>query len=79
MLHFPCPTSSEGTADIAVGDFYCTTESNKTIILPRNAAGIPTGLTCKGIVFHIIDDFETFKSTNDLNDSNLNGYQENMA
>ena len=73
---FPCPTSSEGTADIAVGDFYCTTESNKTIILPRNAAGIPTGLTCKGIVFHIIDDFETFKSTNDLNDSNLNGYQE---
>ena len=73
---FPCPTSSEGTADIAVGDFYCTTESNKTIILPRNAAGIPTGLTCKGIVFHIIDDFETFKSTNDLNGSNLNGYQE---
>ena len=58
---FPCPTSSEGTADIAVGDFYCTTESNKTIILPRNAAGIPTGLTCKGIVFHIIDDFETCK------------------
>lgn len=47
------------------------------VIIPGSAAAIPAGLTCKGVVFHILDDddFSSFKTTNGLENVTLRGYK----
>ena len=46
------------------------------VIIPGSAAAIPAGLTCKGVVFHILDDdFNAFKEMNDLDGEALDGYK----
>lgn len=77
-LPFASSGSSEETT-VSVGDFYCTSiASGKSVIIPGNVASIPEGLTCKGIVFHTMNEteFETFKSDNGLTDNAdyLTGY-----
>ncbi|MBD9145518.1 MAG: hypothetical protein EGP81_08175 [Bacteroides clarus] len=78
---FPC-TASSGESDertVAAGDFYCVSKanSNQVVIIPSNAATIPDELTCKGVVFHVMEDgeFEDFKSMNELREQ-LSGYKE---
>ena len=73
----PCPTSSEGTEGFAVGDFFCVSNSTDNIvIIPGNAAAIPESLTCKGVVFHVMDGaaFDSYKEINGLTDE-LPGYE----
>lgn len=77
---FPCPINTgEGTA-MAAGDFYCVSSSNDVLVLPGNAAGVPEGWTCKGIVFHIMDEsgspseWNTFVTNNELTESDIPGY-----
>lgn len=73
---FPCSVSSS-TDGVAVGDFYCTTASNAVVILSGNASAIPDGLTCKGIVFYVMDDeaFGSFAETNGLTAADYAGYE----
>lgn len=75
---FPCPINTgEGTA-MAVGDFYCVS-SDDVLVLPGNAAGIPEGWTCKGIVFYTMNQatFESYASTNSLTANDYPGYNNN--
>ena len=62
---------------MAAGDFYCVSDAtNNVVIIPGSAAAIPAGLTCKGVVFHILDDdFNAFKEMNDLDGEALDGYK----
>ncbi len=78
---FKCPVNQTGTSGIAAGDFYCVS-SDDVLVLPGNAAGIPEGWTCKGIVFHVMDssdsgsgnEWSTFLTNNQLTEANLPGY-----
>lgn len=77
---FPCPAAGMGESNtLSVGDFYCTSTSNKVVILPSIAATIPEGLTCKGIVFYTMDQatFESYASTNNLTANDYPGYINN--
>lgn len=78
---FPCPAAGMGEPNtLSAGDFYCTSTSDKVVILPSIAATIPEGLTCKGIVFHVMDsndsgsEWDTFLTNNQLAEANLPGY-----
>lgn len=77
---FKCPVNQTGTSGIAAGDFYCVSSSNDVLVLPGNAAGVPEGWTCKGIVFHIMDEsgspseWNTFVTNNELTESDIPGY-----
>lgn len=78
---FPCPAAGMGEPNtLSAGDFYCTSTSDKVVILPSIAATIPEGLTCKGIVFHVMDsndsgsEWDTFLTNNQLTEANLPGY-----
>lgn len=76
---FPCTIPSAGGDEetVAAGDFYCVSDAtNNVVIIPGSAAAIPAGLTCKGVVFHILDDdFNAFKEMNDLDGETLDGYK----
>lgn len=76
---FPCIVGGQGTKELSAGDFYCVSNSGNNVILPDVASNIPEGLTCKGIVFHVMgtDEWGTFTSTNDLTAENLSGYNGN--
>lgn len=77
---FPCPASGMGESNtLSVGDFYCTSTSDKVVILPSIAATIPEGLTCKGIVFCTMNQatFESYASTNNLTANDYPGYNNN--
>lgn len=76
---FPCPAAGMGESNtLSVGDFYCTSTNNKVVILPSIAATIPEELTCKGIVFYIMNndnsEWNTFVTNNQLTEANLPGY-----
>lgn len=78
---FPCPAAGMGEPNtLSAGDFYCTSTSDKVVILPSIAATIPEGLTCKGIVFHVMDsndsgsEWDTFLTNNQLTEADLPGY-----
>ncbi|WP_418214630.1 fimbrillin family protein [Bacteroides difficilis] len=74
---FPCTVSGSEEISPAIGDFYCVSNSsNNIIIIPGKAASIPTGLTCKGIVFHIMKDFGDFCTLNNLISTGYPGYNE---
>ena len=77
---FPCtiPAAGGDEETVAAGDFYCVSDAtNNVVIIPGSAAAIPAGLTCKGVVFHILDDddFSSFKTTNGLENVTLRGYK----
>ena len=77
---FPCPASGMGEPNtLSAGDFYCTSTSDKVVILPSIAATIPEGLTCKGIVFYTMNQatFESYASTNSLTANDYPGYNNN--
>lgn len=77
---FPCPAAGMGEPNtLSAGDFYCTSTSDKVVILPSIAATIPEGLTCKGIVFYTMDQatFESYASTNSLTANDYPGYNNN--
>lgn len=77
---FPCPAAGMGEPNtLSAGDFYCTSTSDKVVILPSIAATIPEGLTCKGIVFYTMDQatFESYASTNNLTVNDYPGYNNN--
>lgn len=77
---FPCPAAGMGEPNtLSAGDFYCTSTSDKVVILPSIAATIPEGLTCKGIVFYTMDQatFESYASTNNLTANDYPGYNNN--
>lgn len=74
---FPCPVRGDaGSApELKIGDFYCVTADNDVVVIPGNAASIPAGLNCEGIVFHVISDFATFASNNGLTETNYAGVE----
>ena len=77
---FPCLFGAgEDKTELSAGDFYCISQSGKNVILPEAASSIPEGLTCKGIVFYVMDanEWGTFTSNNDLTADNLSGYDGN--
>lgn len=77
---FPCPAAGMGEPNtLSAGDFYCTSTSDKAVILPSIAATIPEGLTCKGIVFYTMNQatFESYASTNSLTANDYPGYNNN--
>lgn len=77
---FPCKVKDGYKPEYAAGDFYCTDNENENVVIvPRVATTIPEGLTCKGIVFHVMDanEWGTFTSNNDLTADNLSGYDGN--
>lgn len=72
---FPCKVDGEYKPGYAAGDFYCTdNENNAVVILPGVATSVPEELTCHGIVFHYIDDFSVFATTNGITVSEYSGY-----
>lgn len=71
---FPCKVDGEYKPSYAAGDFYCTDNEDKVVILPEVATNVPEGLTCQGIVFHYIDDFQGFATTNGITASAYPGY-----
>lgn len=71
---FPCKVDGEYKPSYAAGDFYCTDNEDKVVILPGVATNVPEGLTCQGIVFHYIDDFQGFATTNGITASTYPGY-----
>lgn len=73
---FLCQTENEYNPGYAAGDFYCTdNENGNVVIVPGGATAIPEELTCHGIVFHYLDDFSGFASTNGITEtSNYPGY-----
>ncbi|WP_304205346.1 fimbrillin family protein [Phocaeicola plebeius] len=71
---FPCKVDGEYKPSYAAGDFYCTDNEDKVVILPGVATNVPEGLTCQGIVFHYIDDFQGFATTNGITASAYPGY-----
>lgn len=71
---FPCAASVE--EGLSVGDFYCTSnQTGNVVIIPGAASALPEGLTCKGIVFHVMDEgeFGDFCTTNALTNTNYLG------
>lgn len=73
---FPCEIKGTFTPQPAPGDFYCTNASNEVVIFPGAATSLPEGLTCHGIVFHYLDDFSSFCTTNGIDnaDNKYPGY-----
>ena len=71
---FPCKVDGEYKSGYAAGDFYCTDNEDKVVILPGVATSVPDGLTCQGIVFHYIDNFSDFATTNGITASDYSGY-----
>lgn len=71
---FPCKVDGKYKPGYAAGDFYCTDNEDKVVILPGVATSVPEGLTCQGIVFHYIDDFQGFATTNGITASAYSGY-----
>lgn len=75
---FPCVTAGGGAeTDIAAGDFYCTSATGTAVVIPGDAAAVPEGLTCHGIVFHVMedDDYNSFLTTNGVESEALTGYE----
>ena len=76
---FPCITSDSGVGTgIAAGDFYCTSDrTGSAVVIPAMAADLPSGLTCHGIVFHVMDgeEFSGFATTNGLTADGYPGYE----
>lgn len=75
---FPCATSATGESAVAAGDFYCVSDGGTVVVIPNDAASLPTGLTCKGIVFHVMtgDEWSTFTTTNGLTATDYPGYNQ---
>lgn len=75
---FPCVAGGAGEApELSVGDFYCVdNNTQKVVVIPNNAGNIPTELTCKGIVFHVMNDtdFGTFATNNGLSSNDYQGF-----
>lgn len=73
---FLCEIKGTFTPQPAPGDFYCTNASNEVVIFPGAATSLPEGLTCHGIVFHYLDDFSSFCTTNGIDnaDNKYPGY-----
>lgn len=71
---FPCKVDGGYKPSYAAGDFYCTDNEDKVVLLPGVATNVPEGLTCQGIVFHYIDDFPGFAATNGITASAYPGY-----
>ena len=75
---FPCVTAGGGAeTDIEAGDFYCTSASGTVVVIPGDAAAVPDGLTCHGIVFYVMEDdeYNTFLTTNGIEEETLTGYE----
>lgn len=75
---FPCPAKGDtgDTPELKAGDFYCVTADNQSVVvIPGNAASIPAGLTCKGVVFHVMDEtaFGEFATANSLTGTDYAG------
>lgn len=74
---FPCQTEGDYNPGYAAGDFYCTdNEDGNVVIVPGGATAIPEGLTCHGIVFHYLEDFSGFATTNGITATDYPGYGE---
>ena len=74
---FPCQTEGDYNPGYTAGDFYCTDNTDgNVVIVPGGATAIPEGLTCQGIIFHYLDDFTSFASTNGLTAAEHPGYGE---
>lgn len=75
---FPCQTAGEYAPGYAAGDFYCTDNADgNVVIVPGGATAIPEGLTCHGIIFHYLEDFSGFATTNGITATDYPGYGEN--
>ena len=75
--NFDCPFLDVNTATtLLVGDYYCVTEENQVVIIPGSEVTLPDGVTCKGILFHVMDENEwnTFETDNKLTETSLPGY-----
>lgn len=75
--NFDCPSLDGASATtLCAGDYYCVTDENKVVIIPGSEVELPEGVTCKGIIFHVMDDNEwnTFETDNRLTDTSLPGY-----
>lgn len=73
---FPCTTSAAGESTVSAGDFYCVSDDEAVVVIPNDAASLPAGLTCKGIVFHVMtdDEWSTFTTTNSLTAADYSGF-----
>lgn len=77
---FPCKIEDGYKPGYAVGDFYCTDNSNENVVIvPKVVTTIPEGLTCQGIVFYTMNQatFESYASTNSLTAKDYPGYNSN--
>lgn len=73
---FPCPAAGSVETGLKAGDFYCVADDNgATVVLPAGASEIPAGLTCQGIIFHVMDNdsFSAFAHNNGLQGSEYPG------
>lgn len=71
------PVSQGDYTALSEGAFYCTSDNTGRIfIIPAGVAVLPEGLTCHGIVFHVMDDeeFGNFATINDLTAEGYPGY-----
>ena len=75
--NFDCPSSNGVSATtLCVGDYYCVTEDEQVVIIPGSEVILPEGVTCKGILFHVMDETEwnDFVTNNNLTETSLPGY-----
>lgn len=75
---FPCPGADATGMTLSAGDLYCiSSASGNTVVIPSGASELPEGLSCQGIVFHVMDgeEFSGFCSTNGLEADNYPGYE----
>lgn len=77
--NFDCPSLDGASATtLCAGDYYCVSDENKVAIIPGGEVELPEGVTCKGIIFHVMDDNEwnTFMTENELATDALPGYED---
>lgn len=75
--NFDCPSSNGVSATtLCVGDYYCVTEDEQVVIIPGSEVILPECVTCKGILFHVMDETEwnDFVTNNNLTETSLPGY-----
>ena len=75
---YDLPYFGEEREDAAsAGDYFCVSDATgNTVLIPGNAAALPEGLTCKGIVFYTMDSeaFGGYASENGLDPDDYAGY-----
>lgn len=76
---YALPAGDEGIqTGLSAGAFYCTSDrTGSAVVIPAMAADLPSGLTCHGIVFHVMDgeEFSGFATTNGLTAADYPGYE----